>query len=155
MSLKFNSDIIENYKTIHIPLTFLASSQVMYSINNIEFNPDEMIVNSISVFDVSANGLQNAQIGLLKSSLVNNYVMASIPNYNFANAPAQYLPYSMKLDTSFKINTSVNSNYLFYLTDLDGSNFSQNTANLNVYVVIMVTFYKYKSLDIKENNRIV
>ena len=151
MSLKFNSDIIENYRTINIVLNFVGSSTNLlplnsittnFNINNIEFIPDELIINTIAYNDKSTNVTQNASMYSLSSNLVSNYTLSSFPNYGTI---AAYL----KLDTPFKINNSVNGNYTFTLSDAYMIDLSTGVNTVNMFITLMVTFYKYKSLDRK------
>lgn len=151
MSLKFNSDIIENYRTICIPLNFQGTSTVAsplvsittnININNIEFTPDEMIINTIAYNDKSTVATQNASIYSLLSNLISNYPMCSFPNY-------ETIPAYIKLDTPFKLYNVVNGNYNFTLSDAYMNNLSTGVNSVNIFITLMITFYKYKSLDRK------
>ena len=150
MSLKFNSDIIENYRTIVIPLLFNGSQTTSVNISNIEFTPDEMIINSIAYLDSSANQTLNPPILSLSSNLSSNYAICSFPNYETIAA-------YVKLDTPFKLNSSVNGNYIFTLQQAispdtvyfnpSGYWLETSIAALNFRLSLTITFYKYKSAD--------
>ena len=86
-SIQFNSDKIENFKTLVVSGEFYGSNTFTFDFNNlIEFVPDEIVLNCISFIDESTDAsLTTSSIVLLSSDLVNNYTLCSMGNYgNFA-----------------------------------------------------------------------
>ena len=140
MSLKFNSDVIETFRTIVVTWSFVANENVSVNINNIEFVPDEVFLNAIAYFDNSNNPTLNTSLYTLYSTLVDNYALCSFPNYDTIGG-------MVKLDTPFKLGKIINGNYNFNLQSAYGGSLSATAfAQFNFNISLTLTFYKYKNV---------
>jgi hypothetical protein len=138
-----NTGIVENFKTIIVYGNYPSATSFTFTINNIEFTPDEMVINSVSFDDASTGGadLTTAPLILVTTNLpLSTSNIMCLPNtVGIGNM--------QKLDTYFKVTAPVNGTYTFFI----GNAITQgppNTAmnNFNYYLAMTLTFYKYKKV---------
>ena len=112
MSNRFQDNIIENFKTIIIPLNFGNNiTQVSYTIQNIEFEPQELILNAISFVDDSVTLANTSPLLLVTSNLPLN-------TNQLCCAPGGGTNGALKLDSYFQLTTKkIGGTYNFYLSN--------------------------------------
>jgi len=140
MSIKFRNDIIENEKTIIIPIQFDLSNIAEFQISNIEFEPDEIVLNSVTFIDSSATPADTADIIILTSNLpLNTNQLCALPNLAGVGSIT-------KLDSYFKVIGPINGLYTFCLNNIKNGNPTTDITTFDYYVSLTLTFTKYKSV---------
>ena len=142
MSNKFQDNIIENFKTIIIPLNFgNNTTQVSYTIQDLEFQPQEVILNSVSFYDGSTNPASTASLLLLQTNLPLN-------SNNLVCLPGSGVTGVVKLDSYFKLSTrNIGGSYNFTLYNaINNGNPSSSMNTFNYFVSLTLTFNQYKNI---------
>ena len=137
----YDKSKIENLKTVIIPLNFGNNiASVNFSINNIEFEPNYMILNSIVFSDQSAAGTTAVLITLSSTLPLNQNRLCVIPG----NADG-----IQKLDPEFKLTTkNINGSYNFSLSNaINGGNPNNTMGTFDYYLSLTLTFIKYKFVE--------
>lgn len=138
MSIKFSTNVIEAEKTIIVANTFDNSNLFTAQVSNIEFQPDELILNAVSFIDSSATVTDLAPLVILSSTLpLTTNQLCALPNLGGVGG-------IQKLDTFFKVNAPVNGLYTFYANSITGGDPSSDMAALSLNVALTLTFIKYR-----------
>lgn len=140
---RFQDNIIENFKTIIIPLNFgNNTTQVSYTIPNIEFESQEVILNAISFVDESGTVADTGPLLLLTCNLpLNTNQLCCIPG----NGTTGFV----KLDSYFKLSTNnIGGIYYFILSNATtGGLPSTAMGTFNYNLSLTLTFNRYKNLN--------
>ena len=139
---RFQDNIIENFKTIVIPLNFgNNTTQVSYTIPNIEFEPQEVILNAISFVDDSVTLANTSPLLLVTSNLPLN-------TNQLCCAPGGGTNGALKLYSYFKLSTkTIGGSYNFNLSNaITGGNPSTTMNTFNYFISLTLTFNQYKNL---------
>ena len=144
MSIKFQDNVIENLKTIIIPLYFENGNNgniVNYTIQNLEFQPQEVILNSVSFYDDSTTPADTYPLLLLNSNLPLN-------SNNLVCLPGSGTNGITKLDTYFKVSTkNIGGAYTFIITNAVTGGLPSSNMNAFFYnISLTLTFVQYKNL---------
>jgi len=121
---------IESYKTVVISGHY--GNNVIPI--NIEFEPDEVIVKTLSAFN-GDTGNPNSGMLLLRTDLCKDSILAHIP--------LNEVTYQV-INTPFLLRKPVNDVYFFSLTDITGA-LPEDIATFDFQLALTLQFIKYKS----------
>ena len=135
MDIDFNK--IELYKTVTIPLIIDNANggtniSTLQQYINVEFQPDEVLLKTVSIFDGSA---QIDIMTYIKSDLIDNNILYAFMSADTIN---QYCGVPFRLS-----NKNINGYYNFTFTSYLGST-SEFCDQYNFVVVLVLVFIKYQ-----------
>eukprot|EP00732_Lithocolla_globosa_P006315 Lithocolla_globosa_v1_NODE_7243_length_972_cov_875.917121.p1 type:complete len:136 gc:universal NODE_7243_length_972_cov_875.917121:617-210(-) len=130
----------KNFETLTITGSFTYGNNYQFTKGiNLPFQPDEIILKNISVYDHDDTTFNTNRIKMfhIKTNLIsqNNSILASYPVMNYSYHESYYLP--------FKNNSFIRGTYQFNILNAINNTLPVQGDKFNQTIVLTLLFVKY------------